>query len=489
MNKSMGVTATERMLAEYGERTFLKLWSYANPHKDDGHELCDLLVVFGDHVFIFFDRESVLPEALDKDPQVLWNRWKSNVIDRQINTARGAARYIRSKRRIFIDSKNLTPFPLLIDPDKAIIHKIVVAHGAKQACENSSSENIYGSLAVTYCEEDGGTTPPFHITISKSNPVHVFDSHNLPILLSELDTIADFSAYLDEKLKAVARFNRLMYAGEEDLLGHYFLNFDHTTRRHVIGLGVEENVVSVWISEGEWQSFIDTEIYKNTKKENQSSYFWDELIQRTCQNSLDGTSGGDSDILSGKSAIFEMVKEPRFSRRWLAGKMLSAVQGFPDSPDQFMRQVTFLPSFLPNVGYVLLQVKPPDAFRTAPDHREKRRALLEIACAAARNRFTNLTKVIGIGIDAPKFADGNGGEDFLLMNCESWTEEMSSQYELENAEWRFFKTPQMQQYNDHLSEFVLPHHKVIEPEKRSRVGRNEMCPCGSGEKFKKCHGR
>ena len=38
---------TERMLAEFCERTFLKLWSYPNPYKDDGHELCDLLVVFG----------------------------------------------------------------------------------------------------------------------------------------------------------------------------------------------------------------------------------------------------------------------------------------------------------------------------------------------------------------------------------------------------------------------------------------------------------
>lgn len=169
--------------------------------------------------------------------------------------------------------------------------------------------------------------------------------------------------------------------------------------------------------------------------------------------------------------------------------MLSAVQRFPDSSDQFMRQVTFLPSFQPNVGYVFLQVKPPDAFRTAADYGEKRRAILEIACAAARNRFTNLTRVIGIGIDAPKFSDGIVGEDFVLMNCESWTDEMSSQYELENAEWRFFKTLQMHQYNDHVSEFVLPHHKVIKPEKTSQAGRNEMCPCGSGAKFKKCHGK
>ena len=41
--KSAGVTPTERMLADFCERSFLKLWSYLNPYKDGGHELCDLL--------------------------------------------------------------------------------------------------------------------------------------------------------------------------------------------------------------------------------------------------------------------------------------------------------------------------------------------------------------------------------------------------------------------------------------------------------------
>jgi hypothetical protein len=67
-----GVTGTERLLALFCDRSFLKLWSYANPYKDDGHELCDLLAVFGDTVFIFFDREKRLQEAADKDPQVIW---------------------------------------------------------------------------------------------------------------------------------------------------------------------------------------------------------------------------------------------------------------------------------------------------------------------------------------------------------------------------------------------------------------------------------
>ena len=166
---------------------------------------------------------------------------------------------------------------------------------------------------------------------------------------------------------------------------------------------------------------MQTDLYENTKNENRISYFWDELIQRTCQNSLDGTLGGNSDILLGESAIYEMVKEPRFMRRGLAEKMLSAVERFPDT-GPFSRQVTFLPSFEPNVAYVLLQLRAPDAFRAAPDYREKRRALLEIACGSAKNKFPHLVKVIGIGIDAPKFSGGTVAEDFVLTPCETWTE-------------------------------------------------------------------
>ena len=65
IKKSLGITETEKMLAEFCERTFLKLWSYPNPYKGDGHELCDLLAVFGDYVFIFFDRKKQLRETPD----------------------------------------------------------------------------------------------------------------------------------------------------------------------------------------------------------------------------------------------------------------------------------------------------------------------------------------------------------------------------------------------------------------------------------------
>jgi len=476
------------MLAEFCERSFLKLWSYPNPYKDDGHELCDLLAVFGDYVFIFFDRENALPEVPGKDPQVLWDRWKRSVIDRQVKTAHGAERYIRSGRPIFLDGKCTTPFPLAIDPTKAVIHKIIVAHGAKEACKQASEQNIYGSLAISYSETDGGPTWPFHVEIDRRSPIHILDSHNLPIVLGELDTVSDFSTYLDEKVRAVAKLDYLTYCGEEDLLGHYLLNYDKTSKRHVIGPKGEDNLNGVMIGEGEWHCFIQTDLYNNTKKEDCISYFWDELIQRTCQNALNGTLGGNSDLLRGESAIFEMVKEPRFVRRSLADKMLSAVERFPEHSSQFTRQVTFLPSFLPNVGYVLLQLRAPDAFRAEPDYREKRQALLDIACGAAKNKFPHLTKVIGIGIDAPKFSGGTNAEDFILMPCETWTEEMRAYYETENAPWNFFGTPQLQQFNDHVTQFVPPPTVPRSPARTDKVGRNDPCHCGSGKKFKKCHG-
>jgi hypothetical protein len=53
IEKSSGVTGTERLLADFCERSFLKLWAYPNPYKDDGHEFCDLLAVFDNNVFIF----------------------------------------------------------------------------------------------------------------------------------------------------------------------------------------------------------------------------------------------------------------------------------------------------------------------------------------------------------------------------------------------------------------------------------------------------
>jgi uncharacterized protein YecA (UPF0149 family) len=96
--------------------------------------------------------------------------------------------------------------------------------------------------------------------------------------------------------------------------------------------------------------------------------------------------------------------------------------------------------------------------------------------------------VIGIGIDAPKFAGETNAEDFILMTCENWTDEMREHYEAQNEELKFFGTPQLQQVNFRATQFVPPSSAPRSPMRAPKVGRNAPCPCGSGKKFKKCHG-
>jgi hypothetical protein len=481
INKSEGVTRTERFLASLCEDTFLKLWSFPNPFNDNHDELCDLLAIFENHVFIFFDRESSALQNKSKDSSVNWNRWKKKVIDAQIKTANGAERYIRQSRKIFLDQENEVPFPVQFDVDKVIIHKIIIAHGAKEACSEYSEENIFGSLAITYGDPFEKLPFPFFINLDKNNPVHIFDSHNLPIIFSELDTFFDFAAYLDAKSLAVKKYDALVYCGEEDLLAHYFMNFDNTNNRHYIG-SLKEEVNGIFIGEGEWHDFLDREDYKAKKMADSESYLWDDIIQRTCDYTLDGTIMGTTP-LDGKSAIHEMAKEPRFHRRYLSKHMAKAIHSFPESTEKIVRNLSFMPSFFPNKAYLFLQLKVQGFKETYEEYRKKRRAILEIACGTAKNKFEHLDTIVGIAIDAPKFSDGNS-EDFILLDCKDWSDQEKTYYKERNEDWNFFETDNLSMQYKTNTEFPQKYSK--QKNKSHKIGRNSPCPCGSGKKYKKC---
>lgn len=418
--KSTGVTPTERLLANLCENSFLKLWSYPSPFKDDRKELCDLLAVFENHVFIFFDRESRQFEKATSDVNLNWDRWRRNAVDDQIRTAHGAERYIRSGGNFF-DNALANPFPIKIDPHTAVIHKIIVAHGAADACKQASEHNVSGSLAICYGNGQDATSFPFLIDIDKDNPVHIFDSHSLPIILRELDTYYDLSRYLDAKNDAIKRYDSLIYAGEEDLLAHYWANYDVVEKKYAIGTK-DEGINGIMIGEGEWKDFVETDRYKDKKLADRESYLWDHLIQKTCQNALNGTLGGNLNIGLGQSAIHEMAKEPRFVRRSLTAKMIAAIRNFPDLPGPIVRNTSFMNSYYEGKGYVFLQLKMDIKADYESEYRPNRQALLELACAAAKNKFPNLKKIIGIAIEAPKFSKIIS-EDFILMDCEDWPDE------------------------------------------------------------------
>lgn len=481
IKKSIGVTDTERWLTSLCERTFMGLWSYPNPCKDDGDELCDLMAVFENHVFIFFDRENNAFNSTGVDHEVAWKRWKRKAIDSQIRTVLGAEKYIKSERNIFLDSAQEAPFPLSINHTDLVVHKIIVAHGIKAACERFSTENVHGSLGISYGTTKSPFDFPFMLDLENEDQIHVLDTVNLPIILQELDTFYDFSTYLTEKENAISNLSGLCYCGEEDLLAHYLLNFDSKNNKHYIG-SLKSDYDFLAIGEGEWADFVKMDQYRAKKDADRISYFWDEFIQQTSINALAGRLTGNADPFDGVGAIHEMAKEPRFHRRALSDRMLKTINNFPET-DEPMRQVTLLPSFHKGLSYVFLQLKIPITGDYETEYRPKRAKLLEIACAAAKNKFPELDKIVGIALDNPKFSS-NSSNEMLYLDCTDWSVETEEYYRQANDGLDFFETKKLRRFESYNTEF--PIKNIANRNFGRKVGRNELCPCGSNIKYKKC---
>ena len=239
-------------------------------------------------------------------------------------------------------------------------------------------------------------------------------------------------------MKAISSLDGLTYCGEEDLLAHYFLNYDEEAKRHFIGTK-DSTINFVMVGEGEWKDFECSAVYERTKCANQVSFFRDDLIQRTSDNALSGRLLGHSPLLDGRSAIHEMAKEPRFSRRALSDHMFRAIESFPDNLGALARNLSLMPSFYPEKRYVFLQLRAPVELRAAEDFRAKRQFMLEVACGSAKNAFPEIQIVVGIAIDAPKFSL-EVSEDFLLMECSEWTDEQCAHYTALNKDLAFFES-------------------------------------------------
>lgn len=292
---------------------------------------------------------------------------------------------------------------------------------------------------------------PFIVSLDKNDPVHIFDSHNLEIVLTELDTLYDFDAYLTAKERAIAKYDCLTYCGEEDLIAHYFLNYDDAANAYFIGVK-GESYNFIMIGEGEWRDFQKSDPYRRKKQADRISYLWDNVIQRTCQNALNGTLMGDANVFKAQSAIHEMAKELRLSRRAISQILFQAIDNFPNNATGLVRHLSLLPSQYKEKAYVFLQILHPQIKDYENEYRPRRRKMLEIACAAAKKKYPHLSQIIGIAIDAPKYTAQNS-EDFILMNCKHWPDDVAAQYEKENSNFRFFETDALKTHQSHVEAF------------------------------------
>lgn len=433
--RSEGTTPSERKLTALGDRTFLKLWSYANPYRDqgqraggkgDGKELCDLLVVCGRDILLFSDKDVRL-EANQDSMDLAWSRWFKKAVLKSAEQLRGADRWIRDfPSRIFLDRACTRPLELeLPAPSERRVHRIVVAGGAKAACRQFFGGGSGTLMIAPILVGDAHVNPsaaeyaPFAVgDIDPGKPfVHVFDEVTLELLLTELDTMTDLVEYLVRKERLI-RSGRLVSAGgEEELLAYYLHQTDDMGHHDFIPPESESGPFEVSrfsLDGGLWERSRMDPQFLARKTADRISYFWDELIGKFTQHILDGTSLsplGPFDLKVAEASLRTMALEPRFRRRVYAHALLEAIKLAPS--DDVSNRV--LAGLNDDLAYVFVQFPYRDFMK--PDremYRQVRLRYLVAYCMRTFARMPRVRRIVGIACEPPRH-EINASEDVIYV--------------------------------------------------------------------------
>lgn len=520
IERQQGTTSAERYLARLCEKSFLSLWSYpgvyrnqGNKNGGDGKELADLLVVFDRDVLIFSDKDCKFPDSgkLDCD----WGRWFRAAVQKSAEQVWGAERWVRRyPNRLYLDRKCTRQFPVVLPAANDIrIHRIVVAHNAAKRCAEilggSGSLMLFPALkgaahfngpppVIEGPDGEGwiadwkkrstseGKVMPF--TIGDIDPakgfVHVFDDTSLEVVMSTLDTIADFVKYLTLKEDFI-RSGRLFYAaGEDDLLAHYLQNRNGDGKPSFFVPPNEGD--SVILVEGEWEKLKNSPEWLSRTKANRVSYLWDFLIERFSGHIRDGTSLAYPDFAFGDQevAVRALAKENRFHRRMLG----YALNTFLSKPSKgFLTARVVKPVGRGSPHYIFLTVRP-DGTESRETYREHRRAIMSMYALAAKKRFSEVKSVVVIATEPQDFREFSSHDVCIAeLDRDLTAEEVAMAQEIESK--CGFLTKIGEPF--HAKAFEYPPDQANKPTENRPVNksgslRNQSCPCGSGRKFKHC---
>jgi len=423
---------------------FLKLWVYPNLYKNKGQELCDILIVFDNNIFVFSIKDINFNK--DKEQNIAWERWKKRAIDDSIKQVNGAARWINEHPdRIFLDCNCTQPLPIKIIPEKIKIFKIIVAFGIEEACKEYFMPDSTGSLPVIYCKDTNvnfQASDLFCLKIDKTNIVHILDDYSSDILFSELDTITDIQQYFEAKENAINIFDFLMTTGEEDVLAVYLLNmYNNIFKNPVLPLDEPFSKGMFLYPPDSYKQFQDTIFYKKQKELNRQSYLIDNMLQKTMDNALRNKISGNEDVFNGEGAIKELTKLPRLMRRNLSLKFKDSIEKFPLSDEPLLRQVSSVYDKRSRIAYIFLQVNYNQLKQKFKERsREVKLLMLEVAATIYMEKIQTVQKVIGIGVNAP-LHHNDLMEDFLLLDRDMLTEDFLKYCKKANKLFNFWNNP------------------------------------------------
>lgn len=434
-----GTTPSERALTSLARKAFLTLWSYPNVFTDegrandkgDGKELCDLLVVFGDNVLLFSDKDCTYRK--DVDVAVAWPRWYRSAIDKSAKQLAGAEKFIKAfPKRIFLDKACQSPLPIeLPGASEARYYLIAVTRGshlpARQFFGGGSSGSVM--LLNELVGKAAHAQTPFQIgfPLESRRFVHVLDEMTVDLLLDELDTVPDLVGYLNKKEEFLQQPGVIVSVpGEEELLARYMstmYNEEHAFPK------TPKGVSFMALPEGDWEMYRASPQWEAKQKANEVSYMWDALIEHQSGFIRSGTAitvpwqptiGG----VNHERIVRALAAQPRLARRSLSTDLLVAMHR--SDPSRMFARIKMTGS-PPDRAFVFLTIPRTEGEDYDTTYRHRRMHVLMVYCHAVKHGMPTLKEAIGVASEP--FSEKVASQDFMHVDLS----EMSGE---ELKEWR-----------------------------------------------------
>lgn len=388
-----GLTPSEQLISNLSRSSFLRLWTHPNPVGKGGKELCDCLVVCGQHVIIISVKEI---EYRDTGDTVGWERWQKTAIEKSVKQIWGAERWLRVADKVIRNDGREVELP---PKEQRTFHRITVSLGGR------------GQVPLKWGDFGHGF-------------VHLLDEQSLAATFSELTTITDFVRYLDAAESLFDRGVRPLFmgGGAEDLLALYVQNGPDFG---LIDPETGEPALAV-ITEGVWLETIRHPDYLARNKDLESSYVWDNLIEHYAADLL---TGGMFDmfgktVTQNELALVTMALQPRGHRANLADAFLAFLS--PGNSSIAARVV------LGDHETAFVFVAGDSA------KREERGGELLLRCLVVRGRCKRVKTVVGIATDRPKTGKQGHSSDILYLHMPEWDPNEDQRVEKIQAELGYF---------------------------------------------------
>jgi hypothetical protein len=335
-----------------------------------------------------------------------------------------------------------------------IIHRVVVARGAAEACRRSfgrgsGSLHIRPDIVGRAHDEMADARAPEPFCIGDLDPeepfVHVLDEASLEVVLGELDTVTDLTAYL-RKREAFIRSGHLARAeGEENLVAYYATNINDRGDHDFTSPngGMWQSGETITIESTVYASLQSNPQYIAKQRADRISYLWDRLIEMFTGPLLDGTSlvldGREFDLRKSELGVRAMALVSRLERRVHGQAIADAFEKGRRAP-RFFRLILEQKKVPQNevAFFILIMNFRPEDGIGYEEFRLLRSYFSGVYARAILQSRPVLRRVVGISMEAPGRGMG-GSEEMVYAEQQTWTDDDRQEVVLDCAKLGIFQ--------------------------------------------------